>query len=116
MSPTESEKIGDDSSSGFDAESGGMPISETERDEDLELERINTYRLQQHETIGSSRGRAPREQWLPLGAGKPYPPDLPNVEAYIVEFEGSDDPMHPQNWPMKRRLVIYLVIIKISIC
>ncbi|BCS29783.1 MFS transporter [Aspergillus puulaauensis] len=103
MSPTEPEKIGDDSS-GFDAESGRMPISETERDEELELERINTYRLQQHETIGSSRGRVPREQWLPLGAGKPYPPDLPNVEAYIVEFEGSDDPMHPQNWPMKRRV------------
>ncbi|OJJ02109.1 hypothetical protein ASPVEDRAFT_133435 [Aspergillus versicolor CBS 583.65] len=83
-----------------------MPISETERDEELELERINTYRLQQHETIGSSKGRVPREQWLPLGAGKPYPPDLPNVEAYIVEFEGSDDPMHPQNWPMKKRVFL----------
>lgn len=89
-----------DAGSSFDAESGTIPV---DRDEDLELDRINTYRLQQQETIGSSRSRIPREHWLPLGAGKPYPPDLPNVEGYIVEFEGGDDPMHPQNWPMKRR-------------
>ncbi|KKK20260.1 putative polyamine transporter, partial [Aspergillus rambellii] len=70
----------------------------------IELQRINTYRLQQHETVGSTQSRTQRDQWLPLGAGKPYPPELPHVEAYIVEFEGSDDPMHPQNWPMKRRM------------
>jgi DHA1 family multidrug resistance protein-like MFS transporter len=95
------EKTGDDSSADFDAESGRLPNRNGE--DEIELERINTYRLQQQETVGSSRSRIPREQWLPLGAGKPYPPDLPNVEAYIVEFEGPDDPMHPQNWPMTRR-------------
>ncbi|KAL5333128.1 major facilitator superfamily domain-containing protein [Aspergillus crustosus] len=104
MPPTE--KTGDDSS-GFDVESGQLPIPE---EEDLELDRINTYRLQQHETVGSSRSRIPREQWLPLGAGKPYPPDLPNVEGYIVEFEGLDDPMHPQNWPMKRRVILGCIL------
>ncbi|KAL4865780.1 hypothetical protein BDV12DRAFT_145960 [Aspergillus spectabilis] len=104
MPPTE--KTGDDSSV-FDAESGQLPIP---GEEDLELERINTYRLQQHETVGSSRSRTPREQWLPLGAGKPYPPELPNVEAYIVEFEGLDDPMHPQNWPMKRRVILGCIL------
>ncbi|KAI9371379.1 major facilitator superfamily domain-containing protein [Aspergillus egyptiacus] len=101
-----SDKTTDDSS-GLDAESGHhLPIS----DQDLALERINTYRLQQHETVGSSRSRIPREQWLPLGAGKPFPPDLPDVEAYIVEFEGSDDPMHPQNWPMKRRVSLGAIL------
>ncbi|KAL3480523.1 major facilitator superfamily domain-containing protein [Aspergillus californicus] len=92
----------EDDSSGLDAESGHVPIDE----EDLELDRINTYRLQQHETVGSCRSRVPREQWLPLGAGKPHPPPLPDVEGYIVEFEGSDDPMHPQNWPMRRRVFL----------
>lgn len=69
----------------------------------LELDRIHTYQLQQQYTVGSTRSRPPREEWLPLGAGKPYPPSLPDSEDYVVEFEGSDDPMHPQNWPMSRR-------------
>ena len=71
----------------------------------LALERINTYRLQQQETVGSSqthRTRTPRDHWVPIGAGKPFPPTL-DQEQYVVEFDGSDDPMHPQNWPMKRR-------------
>ncbi|KAE8154107.1 Alpha/Beta hydrolase protein [Aspergillus avenaceus] len=72
----------------------------------LELERIHTYRLQQQLTIGSNRSRTPKEQWLPMGAGKPYPPALPESDGYVVEFEGSDDPMHPQNWPMKKRVMI----------
>lgn len=72
----------------------------------LALERINTYRLQQQETVGSGithRTRTPREHWLPLGAGKPFPPSPPDPEEYVVEFNGSDDPMHPQNWPLKQR-------------
>ncbi|KAJ5651560.1 MFS general substrate transporter [Penicillium longicatenatum] len=71
---------------------------------DLAIERIDTYRVQQQATIGSTRSRVPREQWLSMGAGKPYPPDLPNAEGYIVEFEGSDDPAHPQNWPFRLSL------------
>lgn len=69
----------------------------------VELERIHTYRLQQQATIGSTRSRTPRDQWLSMGAGKAYPPALPNSDDYVVEFDGSDDPMHPQNWPMARR-------------
>lgn len=69
----------------------------------LELDRIHTYQLQQQYTVGSSRSRPPRDEWLPLGAGKPYPPSLPDSDDYVVEFEGSEDPMHPQNWPMTKR-------------
>lgn len=69
----------------------------------LELDRIHTYQLQQQYTVGSSRSRPPRSEWLPLGSGKPYPPSLPDPEDYVVEFEGSDDPMHPQNWSMSKR-------------
>ncbi|KIA75479.1 synaptic vesicle transporter [Aspergillus ustus] len=99
------DKTGDDSP-GFDAESSLAQNPDGQEDVDLELQRINTFRLQQQETIGSTRSRIPREQWLPLGAGKPHPPALPDVEGYIVEFEGSDDPMHSQNWPMKRRVIL----------
>ncbi|PLB53614.1 synaptic vesicle transporter [Aspergillus steynii IBT 23096] len=73
---------------------------------ELELERIHTYRLQQQQTVGSTRSRTPRDRWLPMGAGKPYPPSLPESEGFVVEFEGADDPMHPQNWPMKKRVTI----------
>ena len=72
----------------------------------VELQRINTYRLQQQQTVGSSHSLPPKDQWLPLGAGKPYPPSLPDPEDYIVEFEGADDPLHPQNWAMRTRYVV----------
>ncbi|RDH32561.1 major facilitator superfamily domain-containing protein [Aspergillus welwitschiae] len=80
---------------------GGPPGNDS-----IELERINTYRLQQQLTVGSRGSRIPQDQWLPIGAGKPYPPPLPDSEAYVVEFEGADDPMHPHNWPMKKRVML----------
>ncbi|GLA24686.1 hypothetical protein ACMYSQ_009193 [Aspergillus niger] len=80
---------------------GGPPGNDS-----IELERINTYRLQQQLTVGSRGSRVPQDQWLPIGAGKPYPPPLPDSEAYVVEFEGADDPMHPHNWPMKKRVML----------
>ncbi|CAG8140680.1 unnamed protein product [Penicillium olsonii] len=69
----------------------------------LELTRINTYRLQQKTTVGSSRGPMPRERWLPMGANKEYPPLLPDSEGYVVEFDGAKDPLHPYNWSMAKR-------------
>lgn len=86
-----------------DPESGSVP-----HHDELELERINTSRLQQQQTVGSTRSAPPPEEWLPMGAGKPYPPSLPHWDDYVVEFEGSDDPMHPHNWPMKKRYVRWL--------
>lgn len=71
----------------------------------VELQRISTYHLQQKQTVGSCQDRPPKEQWLPLGAGKPYPASLPDPEDYVVEFEGADDPMHPQNWEMRKKFV-----------
>ena len=73
--------------------------------ESLELTRINTYRLQQKTTVGSTRGPLPREAWLPMGAGKEYPPLLPDPDKFVVDFEGSTDPLHPYNWTLLRRYV-----------
>jgi DHA1 family multidrug resistance protein-like MFS transporter len=74
----------------------------------LELTRINTYRLQQKTTVGSTKGPIPREKWLPMGASKEYPPVLPDSEAYVVEFDGANDPLHPYNWSMLKRYVLIL--------
>jgi DHA1 family multidrug resistance protein-like MFS transporter len=41
-----------------------------------------------------------------FGAGKPYPPPLPEREEYVVEFAGPDDPLHPQNWSIKKKIAV----------
>ncbi|GME85234.1 unnamed protein product [Ambrosiozyma monospora] len=45
-----------------------------------------------------------------MGLNKPYPPQLPDKEAYTVTFNGPDDPMHPHNWPFSRKLMQCIVI------
>jgi DHA1 family multidrug resistance protein-like MFS transporter len=39
-----------------------------------------------------------------FGAGKSYPPPLPDREEYVVEFSGPDDPLHAMNWPLRKKL------------
>ena len=71
------------------------------------LSRIETIRSQHTGTVGRSlRSRSQRSKPLPgFGAGKPYPPPLPAQEEYVVEFDGHDDLLHPQNWPMRKKSV-----------
>jgi len=70
------------------------------------LERINTQRTQHFGTVGSVRTQT-RKRLPNFGGGKPYPPSLPEKEAYVVEFDGADDPTHAQNWPFKKKFVIF---------
>lgn len=84
------------------------------------LRRIETHRSQHAGTVGASgvESRLTRtltrrrtERPLPsLGAGKPFPPPLPEREEYVVEFDGVDDPLHAQNWPMKKKLYIGAIL------
>lgn len=68
------------------------------------MSRIATYRSQHSETVGASfRSRVPKRPLPNFGAGKPYPQQLPDKEEYVVEFDGPDDPLHPQNWSMKKK-------------
>lgn len=46
-------------------------------------------------------------QRLPMGGGKPFPELFKDRKAYVVEFDGTTDEWHPQNWPSSRRLVIH---------
>ena len=88
-------------------------ISRVSTQRDLErhptvLSRIQTGRSQHTGTVGRSLTGKSRESRKPLpqmGIGKPYPPPLPDQEEYVVEFEGPDDPLHAQNWPMKKKYV-----------
>jgi MFS transporter, DHA1 family, multidrug resistance protein len=70
-----------------------------------ELSRIHTARSQHSATVGRSlRGRESRKPLPAFGAGKPFPPPLPDREEYVVEFDGPDDPMHAQNWPFSTKM------------
>ncbi|KAF4211358.1 hypothetical protein CNMCM5878_002692 [Aspergillus fumigatiaffinis] len=94
----------------FDSASDCLSDETVDHLEPLELTRINTYRLQQKTTVGSTRGPVPRDAWLPMGAGKEYPPLLPDPETYVVEFDGAEDPLHPYNWSMTRRIFLVCIL------
>ncbi|KAF2769530.1 MFS multidrug transporter [Teratosphaeria nubilosa] len=77
------------------------------------IKRIQDFRLQHSQTVGSSRfvGDIDLSTLPPFGGGKPYPPTLPEREEYVVEFDGHNDPAHAQNWPMKTKLSIASILI-----
>jgi DHA1 family multidrug resistance protein-like MFS transporter len=68
----------------------------------IQARRRMIHSFQHLKTVGSST--ASSQEILPaFGDDKPYPPMLPEQEDYVVEFEGSDDPIHAQNWPTKKK-------------
>lgn len=69
-----------------------------------ELSRIETQRTQHSGTVGRTITSRDSKKRLPnFGAGRDYPPPLPAKEDYVVEFDGPDDPLHPQNWSFKKK-------------
>jgi len=85
----------------------GMSRLSTQRDLErhpTELDRIHTAKSQHSATVGRTITSRQSKKPLPaFGAGKPYPPPLPAQEEYVVEFDGPDDPLHAQNWPMRKK-------------
>lgn len=68
----------------------------------LELDRIATHKSLHSGTVGRRGTKVPTRVET-LGAGKIFAPADYNVEEFLVEFDGHDDPLHPQNWPKGRR-------------
>jgi DHA1 family multidrug resistance protein-like MFS transporter len=87
----------------------GMSRIPTQRDLERHptaLSRIQTGKSQHSNTVGRSLTSRTTKKPLPnFGAGKPYPPLLPEQEEYVVEFDGPDDPLHGMNWPTKKKYV-----------
>ncbi|KAF7160797.1 hypothetical protein CNMCM5623_006391 [Aspergillus felis] len=88
------------------------PVSR--RQTNIDLARVESLRLTHRSTVGSSVGPAPREEWLPFGDGKDYPPLLPDPDKYVVGFTGVDDPMHPHNWPMSKKVLLSAILAYIT--
>ncbi len=78
---------------------------ERRRTHPVEMHRTETHRLQHSYTVGASiiKTRTSQKPLPNFGGGKPYPPDLPEQDSYVVEYDGKDDPLHPQNWPFSRK-------------
>ena len=108
---TETASTGSSSSSSSAAsvvrEEMGMSRVNTQRDLERHptaLSRIETQRSQHSATVGRSiTSRESRKPLPNFGGGKPYPPPLPAAEEFVVEFDGPDDPLHPQNWSIKKK-------------
>lgn len=88
-----------------------MSRAPTQRDLErhpTELSRLQTVRSQHSATVGTSIGRSnthtrdSRRPMPPMGGGKTLPPKS-DEDAYVVEFDGPDDPKHAQNWPLKKK-------------
>lgn len=108
-SPSSSSSV---SSSDNSSRSGNLgvstTVSRTYTQRDLErhptaLSRIATQRSQHGATVGALHSRASQGTLPAFGAGKPYPPLLPDKEEYVVEFDGPEDSSHPHNWPFKKK-------------
>ncbi|EMF16678.1 major facilitator superfamily [Sphaerulina musiva SO2202] len=107
-------------SSGIPNERRETTMSRTATQADLErhptaLSRIQTGRSQHSGTVGASlrsrtATRHSRTALPAFGAGKPYPPNLPDREEYVVEFDGPDDPLHAHNWPLRKKLPVTIVL------
>lgn len=71
----------------------------------LALRRQRTHHRQHTETVGRSKPSYGGRQHASIGAGKPFPKQLPDSDNYVVEFDNEHDPLHPQNWSMGRKYV-----------
>lgn len=104
------------SSSSSEASQRGTGLNRVETQRDLErhnteLSRIQTARSQHSGTVGrDARGKEWKRPLPNFGAGKEYPPLLPNQEDYVVEFDGPDDPLHAQNWPLKKKIATAVML------
>ncbi|KAK3293252.1 major facilitator superfamily domain-containing protein [Chaetomium fimeti] len=104
------------SSSSSEASQRGSGLNRVETQRDLErhnteLSRIQTARSQHSGTVGrDARGKEWKRPLPNFGAGKEYPPLLPNQEDYVVEFDGPDDPLHAQNWPLKKKIATAVML------
>jgi DHA1 family multidrug resistance protein-like MFS transporter len=79
----------------------------TAASQSLALQRILTHKRQHAETVGARKPTKLPLYELNIGAGKPFPEQLPASSEYVVEFDDAHDPLHPQNWEMTRKYAAY---------
>lgn len=46
----------------------------------------------------------------PMGLDKEIPTEFPDPEPYTVSFNGPNDPLHPHNWPTRKKVITCAII------
>lgn len=91
--------------------------SETETNRELTKLLTNTQGEKDHGTLEPDGTIQPDySECLPLGGGRPYPPGLPAQDQFEVSFDGPNDPLHPFNWPMKKKVFLCVLLCLDCIC
>lgn len=105
LASTSSSSTGSSSSVAGGLSSAATASLARTRTHPIEQHRTETHRLQHSQTVGAhpTKSRASTKPLPEFGGGKPYPPPLPEREEYVVEYDGKDDPLHPQNWPFSKK-------------
>jgi DHA1 family multidrug resistance protein-like MFS transporter len=76
-----------------------------EKDETT-LNWIRTHETQVAYTVGATKSSESSVLMVPAEERKKaYPPGFLGQNEYLVEFDGADDPAHPQNWSSQVKLV-----------
>lgn len=103
--------------------SNERPDSINEEDSPISLSHDEMSRIESH--VESSRRLSRRltgaedlinkanstNEALPLmGGGRDYPPPLPDRDPYIVAYDGPDDPMHPHNWSLWKKIRLCAIV------
>lgn len=84
---------------------GSKPVSMARTPQSLAIQRTETHRKQHAETVGARKPAKLPSYGLNIGGGKPFPEPLPASSEYVVEFNDAHDPLHPQNWAIRRKYV-----------
>ncbi|KAI6251304.1 hypothetical protein HI914_00010 [Erysiphe necator] len=90
-----------------------VPVSRTSTHDDVERnpylcirsQALSGHDCNKNDSNVTIQGRESRVSLPDSGLVKWYPPPLPDPNLYLVDFNGPDDPMHAQNWPMKKKLL-----------
>lgn len=115
MSDPVQEKHADDSLAGHngDTEESVAPFYGQHDDEEAQnpqpLSRTQTQSSRDEDVVFRVLTQGSRKSNKPLptmGGGRDYPPLLPDRDPYRVDFDGPDDPIHPHNWPLRRKIII----------
>ncbi|KAB8071422.1 major facilitator superfamily domain-containing protein [Aspergillus leporis] len=78
---------------------------------DNEANGSNTAHLQHAFNANENvKSLTPKTSLPRFGRGMPYPPQIPNSDDYLVDFEGPDDPWFPQNWSSWQKLFIGAIL------
>ncbi|KAK9466137.1 major facilitator superfamily domain-containing protein [Lipomyces arxii] len=99
-------------------EEAGVPlstiISHGSPDDPVMLERIGSAISIASETVGGAGAHKldAKDANLPaFGGGKKYPPLIPyERDVFVVEYDGPDDPLHPQNFSTWKKVKIMAIL------